>query len=539
MARTPIFRTLEQLVLSFNEQENQREDELAYGRDREISRRRMLKGIGTLAGVAMLNSTELAWSATPANKPRIAIVGGGISGLSAALTLKDAGYASSVYEATGRVGGRMHSNLTFWDNNQSSEWCGEFIDTGHKTILQLAQRFGLLTTDFLQAQPQGSTDTLYFLNSYYPQTQFYNDFKPVYATLKGQVQAIGSNTTHDTINSSGQFFDAMSLYQWIENYVPGGHGSKLGLLLDSAYNEEYGLDTVQQSSLNLITMLGYQVKPGKVSILGKSDQRYGIIGGNEKLPQAIATYLGTDSLKPNQRLTTISKNQDSSFTLTFASGSSRSTVVADRVIMTIPFSVLRNLNYSNAGFDSLKKTAITNLGYGTNSKLSLQFSQRYWNQSGPWGISNGNTYTDLPFQNAWDSTTGRLGTSGILTTLTGGTSGAAFVAHSPYTSTGITKYVTTFLSQLERIWPGVSAFYNGRATLSTPWSDQNLLGSYSCWKVGQYTLFSGYEGARQGRCHFAGEHCATYFQGYMEGGAQEGIRAAKEILADYKTGQIV
>ena len=58
-------------------------------------------------------------------------------------------------------------------------------------------------------------------------------------------------------------------------------------------------------------------------------------------------------------------------------------------------------------------------------------------------------------------------------------------------------------------------------------------------QVGQYTLFSGYEGARQGRCHFAGEHCATYFQGYMEGGAQEGIRAAKEILADYKTGQIV
>jgi monoamine oxidase len=67
-----------------------------------------------------------------------------------------------------------------------------------------------------------------------------------------------------------------------------------------------------------------------------------------------------------------------------------------------------------------------------------------------------------------------------------------------------------------------------------------LLGSYSYWKVGQYTQFSGYEKARQpfpnGRCHFAGEHCSQNFQGYMEGGAEEGQRAANEILADYKAG---
>jgi monoamine oxidase len=214
-------------------------------------------------------------------------------------------------------------------------------------------------------------------------------------------------------------------------------------------------------------------------------------------------------------------------------------VVADRVIMTIPFSVLRSINYSAAGFDSLKKTAITSLGYGTNSKLSLQFSQRFWNGSGPWGAGNGNIYTDLPFQNAWDSTRGRPGSTGILTAFTGGSLGAAFASQSPYTSTGISNYVKTFLSQLENVWPGVSTFYNGSATLSTPWSDPNLLGSYSCWKVGQYTLFAGYEGVRQDRCHFAGEHCSGLFQGFMEGGAQEGIRAANEILADYKAGQTV
>ena len=538
MARTPIFRRLEQLISGFMEQENQRETNRELDHQ-AVSRRTLLMGIGAVAGAAVLSAPEFAAAATTTASPRIAVIGGGISGLSAAMTLKDAGYAATVYESTGRVGGRMHSNTSSWQNGQTSEWCAEFIDTGHKTILQMAQRFGLATTDFLQAQPSGSNDTLYLLNSYYPQTQFYDDFRPVYSTLKSQIQAIGSNTTYNTINSSGQFFDAMNLYQWIENYVPGGHGSKLGALLDSAYNQEFGLDSVEQSSLNLITVLGYQVKPGKVSIYGKSDQRYGIIGGNEALPQAIAAQIGLSAIKLNQRLTAISKNVDGSFTLTFSSGSSTATVIADRVIMTIPFSVLRGINYSAAGFDSLKKTAITSLGYGTNSKLSLQFSQRFWNGSGPWGSGNGNIYTDLPFQNAWDSTRGRPGATGILTGFTGGSLGSAFASQSPYTNTGISNYVKTFLSQLEKVWPGVSTFYNGSATLSTPWSDPNLLGSYSCWKVGQYTLFAGYEGVRQDRCHFAGEHCSGLFQGFMEGGAQEGIRAANEILADYRAGQTV
>jgi monoamine oxidase len=40
--------------------------------------------------------------------------------------------------------------------------------------------------------------------------------------------------------------------------------------------------------------------------------------------------------------------------------------------------------------------------------------------------------------------------------------------------------------------------------------------------------------ARQGNIHFAGEHCSINFQGFMKGGASEGVRAANEILADLK-----
>jgi len=118
--------------------------------------------------------------------------------------------------------------------------------------------------------------------------------------------------------------------------------------------------------------------------------------------------------------------------------------------------------------------------------------------------------------------------------------GAAYDPATPYATSAnsapVRQYAQNFVQQLDIVWPGAREHYTGHATLSCPWRDPNLLGSYSYWKVGQYTLFSGYEGARQGAIHFAGEHCSQDFQGYMEGAASEGIRAANEILADYKAG---
>ena len=94
----------------------------------------------------------------------------------------------------------------------------------------------------------------------------------------------------------------------------------------------------------------------------------------------------------------------------------------------------------------------------------------------------------------------------------------------------MTTYAKQLLSKLEVVYPGISKQWNGKATLSTPFRDPNLLCSYSYWRVGQYTSFSGYEKAQQGPIHFAGEHCSQDFQGYMEGGASEGKRAGLEVF---------
>jgi len=552
MPRTPLLRKFQALFEDFEEADRSGRTVEAVQEERRqmrLTRRDFLKATGVTVGAAALGGPVAAMAATrpkPSGTSRIAIIGGGIAGLNAALTLQDAGIASTVYEASPRVGGRMHSDTTSWLNGQTSEHCGELIDSRHKTILGLTTRFKLPTVDLLAAEPNQSTETDFFFGGYYTTTQENVDFNPVWNAVKKDLTSAPFPTLYNSFNQAGFDLDHMSLFDWIETRVPGGHTSRMGQLLDVAYNIEYGNVTTEQSSLNMVYLLGFQPQPGQFRIFGASDERYHIAGGNERLPQAIAAALPAASLNLNTALTGIVRNADGSWTLSLNGPSGKFTSVVDRVIMAIPFSVLRTLltsdrDYRTAGFDTIKQIAIQQLGYGKNCKLQLQFNSRLWNQQGPWGLGNGLTYSDTGYQNTWDVTRAQNGSTGILVDYTGGGVPLASFSGNPTDPKVVAGFAKTFLSQIEPVFPGITKQWNGMATLDVPLTNPFLLGSYSYWKVGQYTQFSGYEGLRQpdihtGKCHFAGEHCSTNFQGFMEGGAEEGARAAKEILDDFKNG---
>ena len=546
MARNPLLSRIQELFADFDEADRTGRPIHAIREERRqagLTRRDFLKAGGVAVGAAALapSAALAAINRAAVAQGRIAIVGGGIAGLNAALTLQDAGISSTIFEASNRIGGRMHSDTSSWLNGQTSEHCAELIDSGHKTILGLASRFKLATADLLGAEPIHSTDTDYFFGHYYTDAQAQADFNPVWANVKKDVNAAGYPTLYNSFTDAGRDLDRMSIYDWIESRVPGGHSSPMGRLLDVAYNIEYGDVTTVQSSLNLIYLLGFNSNPGNFQIFGQSDERYHIVGGNERLPKAIAAALAPGTVQLNTALTAIARRADGTFDLTLTSGGVATTRNFDRVILTIPFSVLRTLNYSAAGFDTLKKTAITQLGYGKNAKLHLQFNTRYWNSSGPWGIGNGSTYADTGYQNTWEVSRAQDGATGILVDYTGGGVPLASFGGDPTDPAVVARFARTFLRQIEPVFPGITQQWNGRATLDVPLTNPLLLGSYSYWKVGQYVGFSGYEKARQpdpttGKCHFAGEHCSTDFQGYMEGGASEGARAAQEIIDDYKVG---
>jgi monoamine oxidase len=534
MARTPLMRWIKQLadVHAAAERQGCAPEDIRH--DAVLRRRDLLKGSARL-GLALAAARPVIGPvpARSSTAPRIAIVGAGIAGLSAALELQDAGYASTIYEATHRLGGRMHSDRSgYWDDGQVSEFCGELIDSRHLTIRALAKRFGLTLTDLWKAEPAHATDTYYFFDRYYSKTLADIDFGPVRKAAEKDLEAAGYPTLWNKYNQAGYDLDHMSVYDWIESRVPGGVSSSMGSLLNVAYNEEYGAETTDQSALNILYLLAYQPSPEGFAIYGESNERYHISGGNQLLPLAIAATL--PDIRLGWRMTAVSRSSADGVALAFESPDGPKTVVADTVILTTPFSVLRTLDVSRAGFDGRKLEAINELGSGRNSKLMLQFNERYWNGRGPWGVSTGEAYTDIGFQNTWDTSRGQPGLSGLITNYTGGDVAARFDAGTPYSHASqnpqVAHYARGFCDELDVIFPGVRKRWNGKASLSTPFRDPNLRLSYSYWRVGQYTSFAGYERAPQGPIHFAGEHCSINYQGYMEGGAEEGLRAAKEVL---------
>lgn len=525
MARTPLLHTLRKHVRAALAARNTNPHAAKF----PVTRRGFLAGLGALTATAAL--PRVAWAS---RRARIAVVGGGIAGLTCALTLADRGIRATVYEASGRVGGRMYSNTAYWNDGQVSEWCGELIDSGHKTIQRLAHRFDLVLDNLLDAQPAGSEDTYYFFGRYYPKAQADRDFAVLVDALMVDLEAAGYPTTFDAFTPAGQALDRMSVYDWIETRVPGGHTSMLGQLLDVAYAIEYGADTTDQSALNLIYLLGYQPAPDGFAVFGESDEAFHIRGGNEQLPRAIARHLGEESIALGRRLQRIKQLKRGEYQLTFKKlGGVTEEVCADYVVLALPFSVLREVDISQAGFDTLKQQAIEELGRARSAKTQLQFNTRWWNETGPWpGISNGSTYSDTGYQSSWEVTRAQNGQSGILNFFSGGSVVAAMKSTGAFATASNPNArldAQTALQRAEVVYPGLGAQWNGKLTQSLPHLNPLMRASYAYYRVGQYTAFGGYEGVRQGGVLFCGDHTSQDFQGFMEGAASEGRRAGREL----------
>ena len=486
--------------------------------DERRTRRELFRDAGAVAlGLGALGRfTDVARAAAPA---RVVVVGAGLAGLTAAYRLKQAGYSAAIHEGSDRVGGRCWTIRSVFADGQIGEHGGELIDQGHTALRQLAQELGLQLDNLLQGELNGSEPAYYFDGAPYSVRQATLDLRGLWQKLHSDLSAASYPTLYNSYTQRGYELDHMSVVDWINESVPGGINSRLGQLLDSAHNIEYGAESAQQSSLNLLYLLGYQ-GTGNIRIFGKSNEKYHVRGGNDQVATRLADSLA-GQITLGSELVAIKLNASGTYTLTFRQGSATRTVTADRVVVAIPFSILRSsVDLSHAGLSPLKRTAISELGMGTNSKLHVQFRSRHWSSLG----CNGETYSDRGYQNTWEVTRTQSGASGILVDYTGGNVGASFGTGTPQ------QRAQQFLSQIEPVLPGLSAQWNGRATVDFWLGNRWTRGSYSYWKVGQYTRFAGIEGAAEGNCFFCGEHTSIDSQGYLNGAVETGERAADEVL---------
>ena len=506
--RTPIAHVLEDAVGS-----------VAADTSR-TTRRGLIKSAGAGA-VALSALGRLTPAARAAAAPRIVVIGAGLAGLTCAYRLKQAGYAAQVYEASDRLGGRCWSIRGAFADGQIAEHGGELIDQGHNAIRNLVHEFGLTLDNLLRAEANGTDLRGYFNGSPYSIDDITDDLKQVWQKIHSDTSAAGYPTTFDSSTQRGRELDRMSIVDWIEESVPGGMGSRLGQLLDVAYNIEYGAESSVQSSLNLLYLLGFAGQ-GQLRLFGKSNEKYHVRGGNDQIPARLGAALAAQ-ITTGAELIAIRKTPAGGYSLSVRIGSKTTTLTADKVVLALPFSILRrSVDVSAAGFSDRKLLAIRELGMGTNSKLHLQFRSRPWNALG----CNGDTLADTGYQNTWEVTRAQSGASGILVDYTGGTIGASFGTGTP------TQRAQKFLTQIEPVLPGLTQQWNGRATVDFWPAYEWTRGSYSYWKVGQYTSFASIEGRQEGNAHFCGEHTSIDFQGYLNGAVETGERAAGEVIAD-------
>jgi monoamine oxidase len=87
------------------------------------------------------------------------------------------------------------------------------------------------------------------------------------------------------------------------------------------------------------------------------------------------------------------------------------------------------------------------------------------------------------------------------------------------------------MTGFEKIFPRSSQKLNGKQTRFTWFNYPQTLGSYSCYLPGQWTSIGNAQFFPVGNLFFAGEHCSYDFQGYMNGGAETGRKAAEDLLA--------
>jgi monoamine oxidase len=470
----------------------------------------------------------LKWSAYAQKKdgaPSIAIIGGGAAGLSSAYRLQVAGAKPVVYEASNRWGGRMFTQYDFY-KGMFVELGGDFVDSNHEALQKLANE---LSVGVQELAAEGDGEDLYFFKGAFhtpkdmvdPATQ-----TGAFAPIAKQIAEDAAKLTDAEENWTdyAHELDRMTLKAYLEQFRGKTEDWAIDLL-DVAYNIEFALLTEDQSSLVMVDFIGTDLsKP--FQIFGESDELYRIKGGSSALINALVTALKDKAdLKLGHALTELDTKDGKIVIGLDAPGGAKSESF-DAVILTLPFTRLREvkgLERLNLSQEKLK--CIRELGMGQAAKVIVGTTSRVWRSpdSGLPAPSNGLFYTDLSFQNLWDSSRQQPGVAGIITD---------FIGVKPGISDAKSA-LDSFRADLPKMSRKMAESLDPNAVTSFFWGPYPYtLGSYASPTPGQYTTFFevAAEPALDGRLQFAGDHTSVDFFGFMNGAFESGDRAAAALI---------
>lgn len=351
----------------------------------------------------------------------VGIVGAGLAGLACADALAANGVAASVYDAATRAGGRCFSLRNFFPG-QVVENGGEFIDNPHKTMLGYARRFGLQVEDVTKLP---GDVTYHFAGRNVAESVVVDEFREFVAAMRTDLRRLSNEVTALSHTPFDRAVDRTNLLAYLEgangSSVPAGPIAKAAI--SEAYIAEFGLEPDEQSCLNFLLFI-HADRRSKFTPFGVfSDERYHVVDGNDRIVSGLAQALPRP-VQFGMSLIAARRTPGGRIELTFDTPAGTVSGTHDTVVLAVPFSTLRQVTLDdNLGIPAAQRTAIDQLGYGSNAKMMVGFVARPWAARG----GNGSSYSDLAHhQTTWETNPARAGAANaVLTDYSGGDRGAA------------------------------------------------------------------------------------------------------------------
>ena len=460
---------------------------------------------------------------------RVAVIGAGFAGLTAAYYLRKEGIPVSLFEARDRYGGRVHTDDAFI-NGRLVERGAELIGLNHPLWLMFAQRFELsLNVVTPEANFSGAgLEMPLCLNSTHlsaaQQQRIFSDMENAFVSLNADANSVDAN--NPWLHPAAAILDSVSVGDWLRKLAATRLYSPDSLqLLKFDLENDQTVDVDKQSYLGLLAA----VKGGALTTpLTTSPSEYWThtevfrcANGNQSLADHLFNFLKEDlgngfDIHLGTAITEIDANDDQIFCTPEREAQKQEPVPFDAVVVAVPAAVISSgaisITYNHTTLAPLVQS-------GPAAKYISEVKERYWikHSLAPTGF-----HEDLGC--FWEGTDNQAAVSGMNFDL------SVFAGHSLASNMALRgKHSVRNLLDAVFLREHTAQIHNNNDHV-VDWPSINWIGSgYSCPDRNQVTAGAKDFNSMYGSLVFAGEHTCMAFFGYMEGALQSGLRAASQL----------
>ena len=197
----------------------------------DASRRKFLQNsmvavAALAANKAIANSNYVTRFAAKEQPYKIGILGAGVAGLHAAYILQQANIETTIYEASGRTGGRMYTAKNMLGPGITTELGGEFVDSNHEDILKLAAEFGLGLVD-TDLDKNLVKQIFYFEGKKYKADDLVIALVPFAVSIKADIDSLPDSISYTNFGEADKW-DKMSIAAYLNLKGISGWLNKIG-----------------------------------------------------------------------------------------------------------------------------------------------------------------------------------------------------------------------------------------------------------------------------------------------------------------------